>query len=149
MQSRRAGWCAAGFLVLMGIFGKLGGVFSAMPPSILGGMQVFLYSTIIVAGVRVLSLSPFTRRNRFIMSVALGIGFIDIVAPTWFDQVLRVDNGRDANVQLRSFEQGINLIVKTPFIFAGVLGVFLNLVLPMDRSEMERTVLADLSRPAS
>lgn len=119
----------------MGIFGKFGGVFSAMPPSVLGGMQVFLYSTIVVAGIRVLSLVPFTRRNRFILTCSLGIGLIDIVAPTWFDQILDYSG---SNVQLQGFEQGVNLIVKTPFIIAAIIGVFLNLVLPMDLSEMDR-----------
>ena len=66
--SRRAGWCASAFLILMGIFGKFGAVFGSMPPSVLGGMQVFLYSTIAVAGIRVLGLVPFTRRNRFILT---------------------------------------------------------------------------------
>ena len=118
----------------MGFFAKFGAVFSAMPPSVLGGMQVFLYSTIAVAGIRVLSLISFTRRNRFILTVSLGIGFIDIVAPTWFDQILDYSG---SNVHLQGFEQGINLIVKTPFIIAAVIGVFLNLVLPNDRSMMD------------
>ncbi|KAG9900521.1 putative purine permease, partial [Aureobasidium melanogenum] len=131
--SRRAGWCASGFLILMGIFGKFGGVFSAMPPSVLGGMQCFLYSTIVVAGLRVLSLVEFTRRNRFILTCSLGIGFIDIVAPTWFDQVLDYSGN---NLQFAGFEQGINLIVKTPFIIAAVIGVILNSVLPSDKGEM-------------
>ena len=118
----------------MGFFAKFGAVFSAMPPSVLGGMQVFLYSTIAVAGIRVLGLIQFTRRNRFILTVALGIGLIDIVAPTWFDQILDYSG---SNVHLQGFEQGLNLIVKTPFIIAAVVGVFLNLCLPDDKSEMD------------
>lgn len=113
----------------MGIFGKFGAVFGSMPPSVLGGMQVFLYSTIVVAGIKVLSLIDFTRRNRFILTTALGIAFMDIVAPTWFSQVLAY-NG--PNVRLQGFEQGINLVVETPFIIAAVIGVLLNLVLPYD-----------------
>lgn len=132
--SRRAGWCASFFLVLMGLFGKFGAVFGAMPPSVLGGMQCFLYSTIAVAGIRVLGLVPFTRRNRFILTCALGVGFIDIVQPEWFSQILAYQG---SNVSLAGFEQGVNLIVETPFIVAAVIGVFLNLVLPMDRSEMD------------
>src|SRR4051812_29565023 len=108
MQSRRAGWCASGFLILMGIFGKFGAVFGSMPPSVLGGMQVFLYSTIVVAGIKVLSLVEFTRRNRFILTTALGIGFIDIVSPSWFSQILDYSG---SNVRLQGFEQGINLMV--------------------------------------
>jgi xanthine/uracil permease len=65
----------------------------------------------------------------------LGIGLIDIVLPTWFDQVLDYSG---PNLQLQGFEQGINLVVKTPFIIAALVGVFLNLVLPMEKSEMDR-----------
>jgi xanthine/uracil permease len=113
----------------MGIFGKFGAVFGSMPPSVLGGMQVFLYSTIVVAGIKVLSLVEFTRRNRFILTTALGIGFIDIVSPSWFSQILDYSG---SNVRLQGFEQGINLMVETPFIIAAVVGVFMNLVLPYD-----------------
>jgi xanthine/uracil permease len=104
-----------------------------MPPSVLGGMQVFLYSTIAVAGIRVLGLISWTRRNRFLLTVALGFGFIDIVQPKWFNQIL---NYSGSNVHLQGFEQGINLIVETPFIVAAVVGVFLNLVLPKDKAAM-------------
>ncbi|KUI64772.1 hypothetical protein VM1G_00088 [Cytospora mali] len=131
--SRRAGWCASAILVLMGVFGKFGAVFASMPPSVLGGMQVFLYSTIAVAGVRVLALIPWTRRNRFILSTSLAIGFVDIVQPGWFDQVLDYGGG---NVRLAGFLQGVNLIVETPFIIAAVIAVFLNLLLP--EREMRR-----------
>ena len=43
-------------------------------------------------------------------------------------------------MHLQGFEQGLNLIVETPFIVAAVIGVFLNLVLPKDSSEMDRVV---------
>lgn len=131
--SRRAGWAASGFLVLMGIFGKFGAVFASMPPSVLGGMQVFLYSTIAVAGIRVLGLLEWTRRHRFILTAACGIGFIDIVQPTWFSQILAYSG---SNANLVGLEQGINLIVETPFVIAAFVGVFLNSVLPADRSSM-------------
>lgn len=114
----------------MGIFGKFGAVFASMPPSVLGGMQVFLYSTIAVAGVRVLALIPWTRRNRFILSTSLAIGFVDIVQPSWFNQILDYDG---SNVHLSGFLQGVNLIVETPFIIAAVIGVFLNLLLPEEK----------------
>lgn len=106
-----------------------------MPPSVLGGMQVFLYSTIAVAGVRVLSLVEFTRRNRFILTVALGIGFMDITSPDWFSSILDYSG---SNVSLQGFEQGINLVVETPFVAAAVVGVLLNLILPYDVMKAKR-----------
>ncbi|KAF7560182.1 hypothetical protein G7046_g3984 [Stylonectria norvegica] len=141
--SRRAGWAASVFLVLMGFFAKFGAVFQSMPPSVLGGMQVFLYSTIVVAGVRILGMVQFTRRNRFILTIALGIGFIDIVTPTWFDQILDYSG---SNIHLQGFEQGLNLIVKTPFIIAAVVGVILNLIFPDDKSEMDEMLFGSNSR---
>ncbi|OAL55653.1 purine permease [Pyrenochaeta sp. DS3sAY3a] len=127
--SRRAGWAASGFLILMGIIAKFGAVFASMPPSVLGGMQVFLYSTIAVAGIRVLALIAWTRRDRFILAVSLGIGFMDICQPDWFAQILAYDG---PNVNLLGFEQGLNLAVETPFVIAAIVGIFLNGVLPKD-----------------
>jgi xanthine/uracil permease len=132
--SRRAGWAASGILLLMGICGKFGAVFASMPPSVLGGMQVFLYSSIAVAGIRVLGLIPWTRRDRFILTASLGIGFIDIVQPSWFSQILAYSG---PNQSLVGFEQGLNLIVETPFVVAAFVGVFLNSVLPREKSAMD------------
>ncbi|KAF2026775.1 purine permease [Setomelanomma holmii] len=133
--SRRAGWAASGFLVLMGIVAKFGAVFASMPPSVLGGMQVFLYSTIAVAGIRVLALIAWTRRDRFILTVALGVGFMDICQPDWFASILDYSG---SNQRLVGLEQGVNLAVETPFVIAGIVGVFLNVVLPWDRGNMGR-----------
>ncbi|KAF2681597.1 purine permease [Lentithecium fluviatile CBS 122367] len=138
--SRRAGWAASGFLILMGIIAKFGAVFASIPPSVLGGMQVFLYSTIAVAGIRVLALIHWTRRDRFILSVALGIGFMDICQPDWFTSILDYSG---PNVNLVGFQQGINLAVETPFVIAAIVGVFLNAVLPKDRGGMPRVTYGD------
>jgi xanthine/uracil permease len=48
---------------------------------------------------------------------------------------------------LAGFEQGVNLIVETPFIIAAVIGVFLNLVLPDDKSEMDMMLRDANGRP--
>ncbi|KAF1925360.1 purine permease [Didymella exigua CBS 183.55] len=129
--SRRAGWAASGFLILMGVIAKFGAIFASMPPSVLGGMQVFLYSTIAVAGVRVLALVNWSRRDRFILTVALGIGFMDICQPDWFSSILTYDG---PNQSLVGLEQGINLAVETPFVISAIVGVFLNSVLPRDKA---------------
>ncbi|KAF1965394.1 hypothetical protein BU23DRAFT_585058 [Bimuria novae-zelandiae CBS 107.79] len=119
--SRRTGWAASGFLVLMGIIAKFGAVFASMPPSVLGGMQVFVYSTIAVAGIRVLALIAWTRRDRFVLAVALGIGFMDICQPDWFVSIL---DYAGENENLVGFEQGVNFAVETPFVIAAIVGCF-------------------------
>ena len=65
----------------MGVFGKFGGVFAAMPWVVFGGMQTFLYATIAISGIRILATIPWTRRNRFILSASFGLGLLDIVTP--------------------------------------------------------------------
>jgi len=124
----------------MGIFGKFGAVFASMPASVLGGMQTFLYATIAVAGLRVLALIPWTRRNRFILSAALGIGLMDIVTPTWFSSVLTYSG---KNVHLAGFEQGINLLVETPFVVGAVVAVFLNGIMPAEKRDVPLGIIGD------
>ncbi|OSS45459.1 hypothetical protein B5807_10119 [Epicoccum nigrum] len=127
--SRRAGWAASGFLILMGVIAKFGAVFASMPPSVLGGMQVFIYATIAVAGIRILSLIKWTRRDRFILIVGLGIGFMDISQPDWSSSMLAYDG---PNTSLVGLEQGINIAVETPFVISAIVGVLLNSLLPGD-----------------
>ncbi|CDK29498.1 unnamed protein product [Kuraishia capsulata CBS 1993] len=125
--SRRAGWTAAVLLVLMGIFSKIAATFAALPKPVFGGMQVFLFGTIGVAGIKVLAAVPWTRRNRFILSSGLGWGFAGTVIPSWFDSVIAYTGSNQA---LASFLEGIELIVETPFIFGALIVCFLNLVIP-------------------
>lgn len=122
----------------MGIIAKFAAIFTVMPASVLGGMQVFLFSTITVAGVRVLGMVEFTRRNRFMLIVALAFGFIDIVTPTWFDRVIEY---KGSSTALQGLLEGVELTITTPFILAAVLGVFLNAVLPSDTAMMDTMLL--------
>ena len=39
------------------------------------------------------------------------------------------------NVHLAGFEQGINLLVETPFVIGAVVAVFLNAIMPRDRRD--------------
>lgn len=114
--------------------GKSGAACKAIPPSVLGGMQIFLYNTIAVAGLRVLIFVRYTRRNRFILTIALNIGFINVAQPDWWDNISTYPG---TNVALSGFKQGVNLIIQTPFIIAAILGIFLNLVLPEDTNQMD------------
>jgi xanthine/uracil permease len=129
----------------LGIFGKFGGVFAAMPSTILGAMQVFLYATIAVSGLRILATIGWTRRDRFILSASLGMGLMDILAPQWFADVLPSQTN---NTSLDGFIQGINLIVETPFILTMLVGVLLNAIMPRDRSHLRNT-LPQLSQEES
>lgn len=132
-SSRYAGWTAAIILILMGVFSKIAATFATLPKTVFGGMQVYLYGTIGVAGLKVLSTVKMTRRNRFILGTGLGLGFAGAVVPDWFDSVLAFDN---INLSLSGFLEGIELVVETNFILGATVVCFLNLVIPLDKEEV-------------
>ncbi|CAO3686342.1 unnamed protein product [Umbelopsis vinacea] len=134
--NRAAGyWCCL-FLFLMGIFGKFAGVFLAVPDAVLGGMTTFLFSTVAVAGIRILSYLKWTRRDRFIVSAAMTIGLGVNLVPNWFNYVLTYSG---SNQSLRGFLDSIQVIVSTGFCIAAIITTVLNATLPkeMDTEEEE------------
>lgn len=81
--NRKAGYCCCFFLILMGIFAKFSAALVAIPAPVLGGMTTFLFSAVAVSGIRIISTVPFTRRNRFILTAALAVGYGATLVPTW------------------------------------------------------------------
>jgi len=131
--NRGAGrWCC-GFLVLFGILGKLSGVFLAIPNPVLGGVTTFLFASVAVSGLRVLSYIKWTRRERIVLAGALSFGLGDILVPGIFQHLFdKVRAGKSAG--LLGFFDSITIVLSTPFLAAGVVAVILNLVLPSDES---------------
>jgi NCS2 family nucleobase:cation symporter-2 len=116
--NRAAGyWCCL-FLFLMGIFGKFAGVFLAVPDAVLGGMTTFLFSTVAVAGIRILSYLKWTRRDRFIVSAAMTIGLGVNLVPDWFNYVLTYSGSNQA---LRGFLDSIQVIVRYAYVLVGMM----------------------------
>lgn len=81
--NRKAGYCCCFFLILMGIFAKFAAALVAIPAPVLGGMTTFLFSAVAVSGIRIISTVPFTRRNRFILTAALAVGYGATLVPSW------------------------------------------------------------------
>lgn len=71
----------------MGIFAKFAAALVAIPSSVLGGMTTFLFSAVATSGIRIISTVPFSRRNRFILTASLAMGFGATLVPTWFSCV--------------------------------------------------------------
>lgn len=60
----------------MGIFAKFAAALVAIPSSVLGGMTTFLFCSVAVSGIAIITRGvPFTRRNRFILTAGLAIGY--------------------------------------------------------------------------
>ncbi|KAK9360426.1 permease family-domain-containing protein [Lipomyces starkeyi] len=110
--NRTVGYFCCVFLLIMGIFSKFAAALVAIPSSVLGGMTTFLFWSVAVSGMRIVSTVPFTRRNRFILTAALSVGFGAILVPNWFDYFFTYSGNNHA---LRGFLDAISLIMETGF----------------------------------
>lgn len=80
--NRKAGYAACIWLLIMGIFSKFAAALVAIPSAVLGGMTTFLFASVTVSGIRIISKIHFNRRNRFILTAALAPGFGATLVPT-------------------------------------------------------------------
>jgi xanthine/uracil permease len=51
------------FLIIMGIFSKFAAALVSIPSAVLGGMTTFLFTSVAVSGIRIVSTITFTRRS--------------------------------------------------------------------------------------
>lgn len=129
--NRKAGYFCCFFLIVAGIFAKFAAALVAIPAPVLGGMTTFLFSAVAVSGIRIISTVPFTRRNRFILTAALAVGYGATLVPKWFDYVFTYRGGNRA---LLGFFNAIQLVMESGFAVTAFLALFLNLFL---REEIE------------
>lgn len=105
------------FLIICGLFPKVGALISIMPQSVLGGAAVMMFSSIVVSGIQLITKYPLDTRNITIVSVALGLGY-----------------GLGANTAiLNALPQGIQLIFGgSGIVPAAVVAILLNIILPKE-----------------
>ncbi|KAG1784785.1 xanthine uracil permease [Suillus plorans] len=133
--NRTAGrWCCA-FLIIFGCLGKISGFFLAIPNPVLGGVTTFLFASVAVSGLRVLSYIKYTRRDRFILAAALSFGVGDLLVPTIFTYLF--DGVSNPNKGLQGLFESITILLSTPFLISGIVALVLNLILPQDRSQQD------------
>ena len=107
------------FLVLCGLFPKLAALISIMPPSVLGGAAVMMFSSIVVSGIQLITKNPLTTRNITIVSVALGLGY---------------GIGANSGV-LTHLPQAVQLVFGgSGIVPAALMAIILNVVLPKERT---------------
>ena len=107
------------FLIICGLFPKVGALISIMPQSVLGGAAVMMFSSIVVSGIQLITKNPMTARNISIVSVALGLGY-----------------GIGANTAiLAALPQTVKLIFGgSGIVPAAVVAIVLNILLPKDEA---------------
>jgi len=110
--NRKAGYAACFFLIVMGIFSKFAAALVAIPNPVLGGLTTFLFSSVAVSGIRIISTVPFTRRNRFILTASMSLGFGAILVPNWFSFAFTYKGDNQAKL---GFFNAIVLVLETGF----------------------------------
>ncbi|KAK4192152.1 putative uric acid-xanthine permease [Podospora australis] len=126
--NRSAGYCCCLFLVIMGVFAKFAAALVSIPSAVLGGMTTFLFTAVAVSGMAIITKGVvFNRRNRFILTAGLAIGYGATLVPNYFDNVFSYSGD---NKGLQGFLDAISLIMETGFAVTAFLTMFLNLVLP-------------------
>jgi uric acid-xanthine permease len=110
--NRKAGYCCAMFLIIMGVFAKFAAALVAIPAPVLGGMTTFLFCAVAVSGMAIVNRIPFNRRTRFILTASLAVGYGATLVPTWFSTVFTYSGDNHA---LRGFYDAIVLVMETGF----------------------------------
>lgn len=101
-------------------------------------MTTFLFSAVAVSGIAIIARGvPFNRRNRFILTAGLALGYGATLVPDYFAHVFTYDGDNRA---LRGFLDAIQLIMETGFAVTAIVTVALNLTLPI---ELEDAVVTD------
>lgn len=132
--NRKVGYWCAFFMIIMGIFSKFAASIVAIPKAVLGGMTSFLFTSVAVSGIRIISTIEFTRRDRFVLTASLLPGIGSILVSNWFDNVFTYSGG---NTALLGFFDAIVLVMETGFAVTGFIGLILNLILPEMDDDLE------------
>lgn len=110
--NRTAGYFCAAFLILFGVVGKISGIFLAIPNSVLGGVTTFLFASVFVSGLKVISFTEFTRRNRIILAASISLGLGNLMVPDFADYLFPTTK----NAGLQGFYNSLYIIISTPFL---------------------------------
>eukprot|EP00437_Effrenium_voratum_P015452 CAMPEP_0181441454 /NCGR_PEP_ID=MMETSP1110-20121109/23519_1 /TAXON_ID=174948 /ORGANISM="Symbiodinium sp., Strain CCMP421" /LENGTH=658 /DNA_ID=CAMNT_0023565345 /DNA_START=46 /DNA_END=2022 /DNA_ORIENTATION=+ len=81
--SRAAGIACCIWLILFGCFQKFGATIASIPDCVVGGMTTFLFANVFVSGINIVTTGEMTRRTRFILAIALGVGVGVSALPSW------------------------------------------------------------------
>ncbi|KAL4795799.1 permease family-domain-containing protein [Aspergillus venezuelensis] len=130
--NRWAGYCCCILLIIAGIFAKFAAAIVAIPASVMGGMKTFLFASVVISGQAIVAKTPFTRRNRFILTASMALGYGATLVPTWFANVFPPTENRD----LEGFENAIELVLETGFAVTAFVAMLLNGIMPAEVEEI-------------
>ena len=110
------------FLVLAGLFPKMGGVISSIPSAVLGGAVLIMFGMIASAGIKMLSGIDFNKRNMVIIALSLSAAI-----------------GLPAQQELfAAYSDNVRAIIESGLIPGALIAIVLNLILPHHTESAEK-----------
>lgn len=109
------------FLIVAGLFPKVGAVVAVMPQSVLGGAAIVMFAMIAISGINLITKEALTGKSSIIVAVALGLGF-------------GLGSVPEALVNL---PEGVRMIFGgSGIVVSGTIALLLNLILPENPEEV-------------
>jgi NCS2 family nucleobase:cation symporter-2 len=111
------------FLLIAGLFPKVGAVIAVMPSSVLGGAAIVMFSMMVVSGINQVTEQPLKGRNSTILAVAIGLGVGFSLVP---------DASKNFWPLVKMLFEGSGVAVAT------IVAIILNIILPKDPEEVKK-----------
>lgn len=111
----------AGILILSAFFPKFGAILTIIPPAVLGGSLIVMFSMIAISGINLITKEPLKGRNAIIVAVSIGLGYGFGAVPEG----------------LKYLPETFKLIFGgTGLVLSGTIAILLNIILPEDKHEV-------------
>lgn len=137
--ARRAGYACGGWLIFLGVFGKISGIITSIPDCVIGGMTIFLFANVMASGIALSGqLDLHSRRVKFIMAMSLAIGGGVTIWPFAFqDQrnspyTANFWRCEDCSEVEKGVRNGVSIFLSTGYCVGTVVAMLLNGLLPAD-----------------
>uniref|UniRef100_A0A3Q0R1Q9 Solute carrier family 23 member 1-like n=1 Tax=Amphilophus citrinellus TaxID=61819 RepID=A0A3Q0R1Q9_AMPCI len=116
------------FMILMGMLGKIGAIFTTIPTPVIGGMFSIMFGVIGAAGISNLQSTDMnSSRNIFIFGFSM---FSALVIPNWI-----MKNPNCLQTGVKEVDQVLRILLTTHMFVGGFLGFFLDNTIPGTKRE--------------
>ncbi|XP_030577694.1 solute carrier family 23 member 1-like [Archocentrus centrarchus] len=116
------------FMILMGMLGKIGAIFTTIPTPVIGGMFTIMFGVIGAAGISNLQSTDMnSSRNIFIFGFSM---FSALVIPNWI-----MKNPNCLQTGVKEVDQVLRILLTTHMFVGGFLGFFLDNTIPGTKRE--------------
>ncbi|CAN9507678.1 unnamed protein product [Ophioblennius macclurei] len=126
--SRRVVLLSGFFMILIGMLGKIGAIFSTIPTPVVGGMFMIMFGVISAAGISSLKATDMhSSRNIFVFGFSL---FSALVIPNWIHK-----NPELLKTGVKEVDQVLQILFTTHMFIGGCFGFFLDNTIPGTKRE--------------